>query len=329
MPKISVIVPVYNTEQYLHRCIDSILAQTYWDFELLLVDDGSTDASGVICDEYAEKDSRIKVFHQVNQGQAAARNHALDWVFANSDSEYISFVDSDDWVHPRFLELLYEANQRCGTNISQCGYRETDGTETAPEVFDTAFCITPEEQFVHHYSASVWDKLFLKDCWCEKRFPEGQIYEDLAVCYRILFSEQKLAFVDGVLYYYYINPTSTVHKDWTVAHFARIRAWDAIIEYLTARGNNPVLVNAVYRYCHIAKRQYDEIGKSRKESALTRWKYKTRVKYRVIKRLIKNKNEMISNDIYSYFFSWAFPVMGWLYWTCKGISGKVKNNRKS
>ncbi len=101
-PKISVIVPVYNVEQYLPRCIDSILAQTFTDFELLLIDDGSRDNSGKICDEYAEKDSRIRVFHKENGGVSSARNVGLD----NTCGEYVSFIDSDDWIGPSFLPLI-------------------------------------------------------------------------------------------------------------------------------------------------------------------------------------------------------------------------------
>lgn len=99
-PKISVIVPVYNTEKYLHRCIDSILAQTFTDFELLLIDDGSKDNSGTICDEYAAKDSRVRVFHKENGGVSSARNLGLD----NAKGEWISFVDSDDYTDSYFLE---------------------------------------------------------------------------------------------------------------------------------------------------------------------------------------------------------------------------------
>lgn len=102
MPKISVIVPVYNTEQYLHRCIDSILAQTFTDFELLLIDDGSKDSSGKICDEYAAKDSRVRVFHKENGGVSSARNLGLD----NAQGDWISFVDSDDWIKPNYLECM-------------------------------------------------------------------------------------------------------------------------------------------------------------------------------------------------------------------------------
>ena len=105
---ISVIVPVYKVEKYLSRCIDSILAQTYTDFELILVDDGSPDNCGKICDGYAEKDNRV-VIHQGNGGISAARNAGIDWAFENSDSEWIAFIDSDDWVHPLYLECLYNA----------------------------------------------------------------------------------------------------------------------------------------------------------------------------------------------------------------------------
>lgn len=101
-PKISVIVPVYNAERWLHRCIDSILAQTFTDYELLLIDDGSTDASGAICDEYAQRDTRIRVFHKPNGGVSSARNLGLD----NAQGEWISFVDSDDWVNCNYLDLF-------------------------------------------------------------------------------------------------------------------------------------------------------------------------------------------------------------------------------
>ena len=103
MALISVVVPVYNVEKYIHQCIDSILSQTFTDLELILVDDGSPDRCPQICDRYAEQDQRIHVIHQKNGGLSAARNAGIDWAFANSDSQWITFVDSDDWVHPELL----------------------------------------------------------------------------------------------------------------------------------------------------------------------------------------------------------------------------------
>lgn len=121
MPRISVIVPVYNTEKYLHRCIDSILAQTYTDFELLLIDDGSTDSSGAICDEYALKDSRVRVFHKANGGVSSARNMGLD----NAQGEWITFVDSDDWVKIDYFKLMIRQSD---ADLIMSSFEITDST---------------------------------------------------------------------------------------------------------------------------------------------------------------------------------------------------------
>ena len=120
MPTISVIVPVYKVEKYIHRCVDSILEQTYADFELILVDDGSPDNCGAICDEYATQDSRVVVIHQENGGLSAARNAGIDWAFTNSDSQWISFVDSDDWVHPEYLERLLDVAVSRSADMTFC-----------------------------------------------------------------------------------------------------------------------------------------------------------------------------------------------------------------
>ena len=118
MSKISVIVPVYKVEKYIHKCVDSILAQTFSDFELILVDDGSPDNCGKICDEYSEKDDRVVVLHKENGGLSDARNAGLDWVFEHSDSGWITFSDSDDWLRPTYLEALLNAAD--GKKLSIC-----------------------------------------------------------------------------------------------------------------------------------------------------------------------------------------------------------------
>ena len=112
MPQISVIVPIYKVEQYLERCVDSILNQTFTDFELVLVDDGSPDNCGAICDEYAKKNERIVVIHKENGGLSDARNAGIEWALNNSGSEWITFIDSDDWVHIDYLEYLYNSAKK-------------------------------------------------------------------------------------------------------------------------------------------------------------------------------------------------------------------------
>lgn len=122
MPELSIIVPVYKVEKYLPRCIDSILAQTFGDFELILIDDGSPDGCGRICDEYARKDKRIVVIHQKNMGVSAARNAGLDI----ARGRYIGFVDSDDWIEPQMYEAMMDAIRENGADMAVCGVRYAD-----------------------------------------------------------------------------------------------------------------------------------------------------------------------------------------------------------
>ena len=122
MPLLSVIVPVYNTDRFLGQCIDSILSQTHTDFEVILVDDGSTDNSGKICDQYAERDQRIKVIHQPNQGVSAARNAALDI----AEGEFLGFVDSDDWIDPDMYRVLIKKAEEKNADVVACGMRVND-----------------------------------------------------------------------------------------------------------------------------------------------------------------------------------------------------------
>ena len=178
---ITIIVPVYKVEPYLRRCVDSILAQTFTDFELILVDDGSPDNCGAICDEYAAQDSRIHVIHQENGGLSAARNAGIDWAFANSDSQWLAFVDSDDWVHPNYLAYLYRAVSEDGTKVSACGYREVLDSNEIIETEDYCSRVLLWEEFLlnHGLKATLaWNKLYSKDLFHELRYPDGKLYED-------------------------------------------------------------------------------------------------------------------------------------------------------
>jgi len=123
--QISVIVPVYNSEKYIARCVDSVLSQTFSDLELILMDDGSSDASPAICDAYARQDPRVHVIHQKNAGVCVARNNALDWVFANSNSQWLFFIDNDDWMHPETLERLHKAALEADLHFAISGYELT------------------------------------------------------------------------------------------------------------------------------------------------------------------------------------------------------------
>lgn len=203
MSTLSIIVPIYNAEKYLSDCIDSILSQTFTDFELILVDDGSLDSSPEICDNYAKKDKRIIVIHKENNGASSARNTGLDWFFANSDSKYIGFVDSDDMIHPQMYEFLLRAITETNSQIAIC-----DVTEQLTEEFykEKTFELIPDTEknsgmFNHWNRLAVWDRLWQREIFKEIRFPLGKICEDRAIFVPLHYNK-KMVRVCADLYYY-------------------------------------------------------------------------------------------------------------------------------
>jgi len=156
MPKISVIVPVYNVEKYLAKCIDSILAQTFTDFECILINDGSPDNSPAICDEYAKKDERMKVIHKENGGVSSARNTGLDI----AQGEWITFADSDDWVDENYLELMYSNAIKNNCDLSICGFKSVDEKGNINAVFSIIVPIYKVEKYLDECVQSVLPQSF-------------------------------------------------------------------------------------------------------------------------------------------------------------------------
>lgn len=249
MPQISIIVPVYKVEAYLRRCVDSILCQTFSDFELVLIDDGSPDSSGAICDEYAKNDPRIHVIHKQNQGVAIARNVGLDWVFANSDSRWLTFIDSDDWVHPEYLERLL--NLAVEQGISVCGYVSTAGDEPAIDSAD----LKPEEWsterfFVEHNVNAIvpWAKLYPRACFQNVRYPAGKIAEDEFVTYQLLFQFPTLAVMAAPLYFYFVVPNRASESVSGHLKEDRYEALEQQITFFSEHGFMDARRNVVRRY---------------------------------------------------------------------------------
>ncbi len=244
MAKISVIVPVFKVEAYLCRCIDSILGQTHQDLELILVDDGSPDNCPLICDGYEILDKRVHVIHQENGGLSAARNAALDWVYANSGSQWLTCIDSDDWVHPEFLERLLKAAQDQQVLVSICGYGETHGEEVAvPEESLTVEVWEPAEFYrtKSTNATTAWGKLYHRSCFENLRYPVGKIHEDEFITYQTLFMAEKIAFVPAPLYCYYSNYTSITKKGWTARRLDAWEAYEQQIEFFRQRGDEAMV----------------------------------------------------------------------------------------
>jgi len=212
-PLISIIVPIYNVEPYLPRCIDSILAQTYSNFELILVDDGSPDDCGRICDSYATKDERIRVIHKANGGLSDARNAGLDI----AEGELIGFVDSDDYIHPEMYAVLYKNMTEARADLSLCDYRsisDPDGNifdfDNKVEIYNNTEALAMLFTYYCQVFVLAWNKLYRKEVFENFRYAKGKIHEDEFLTYKILHQSKKIVFTHARLYYYYQSPNSII-----------------------------------------------------------------------------------------------------------------------
>ncbi|KAA8999770.1 glycosyltransferase [Paenibacillus spiritus] len=203
-PEISIIVPCYKVEDYLEKCVESILGQTFANFELILVDDGSPDNCPAICDAYAERDSRIKALHKPNGGLSDARNFGLDIAVGR----YIAFIDSDDWIAPDMLEQLHRAVTEQNADIAVCcHYSEEDGRAERINTFGGDAVLGNVEAVTEiildqRIKSYAWDKLFKRELFDGVRYPVGIDYEDILTVYQLFIKASRVALVDRPLYYY-------------------------------------------------------------------------------------------------------------------------------
>lgn len=215
MSEISVIVPVYKVEKYIKKCVDSILAQSFSDFELWLVDDGSPDKCGKICDEYALLDNRIKVIHKKNGGLSDARNAALDVMIG----KYVLFVDSDDWIAHDTLEIMYNALKRTGARVATGNIVAVyeDGTEKefySPVKEETV--LHGEELLTTLLRPNACNRLYAADIFKDLRYPVGRLYEDVFVYHKILEQIDSMVLTGKNSYYYLIRSGSIMHTEYSI-----------------------------------------------------------------------------------------------------------------
>ena len=206
---ISVIVPVYNVEPYLRKCLDSVINQTYKDMEILIVDDGSTDGSDDICDEY-KTDKRVRVFHTENRGLSCARNVGLD----NAKGDWIGFVDSDDWIEPEMYELLIKGAEETGADIVECGIFTEYKTRTIQyPAIQTTVCETEaiEALIGSKIKNQVWNKIWKAECFADIRFPEGHNSEDISTVYKIV-QKASVTGIKGEYYHWRQRASSITHR---------------------------------------------------------------------------------------------------------------------
>lgn len=237
-PKISVIVPVYNTEKYLRRCIDSILAQTFTDFELLLINDGSRDSSGAICDEYAAKDSRVRVFHKENGGVSSARNVGLD----NAKGEWISFVDSDDWIEAKAYECMLHEVEYKGVQLALCGFNEILRDEIHPIFLPNIQ--HGKDSFIQEYLLCewyvIWNLLVKRELIENEKFRLDEtvrIGEDADLLFKLLLSTSEIIIINKQLYNYdRTNELSALHNMHFYDYENVVKVILNMIEYFKYKG---------------------------------------------------------------------------------------------
>lgn len=324
MAEITVIMPVYRVEAFLREAVDSVLHQTFSDFRLILVEDGSPDGCGRICDEYAARDSRVTVIHQENRGQAAARNRAL----GITDSPWICFVDSDDLIHPQTLELLYRAAGATDVPMSMCNMLES------PELPEH-FCapVEPEIQMVSISDSTLarmldegtypaWvscGKLIRRELVESYLFCPGRVYEDNEAVCRWVAAAGKLAQIHADLYFYRTNPGSTTQREFSLKKLDYLWALESIIHFYGGLGfemtcdrffdRYVVETGTCWRMVHDALKLPREAKKLKKN----------------LRRLIRQEKRSLSTEQFEYLLDAIHPKLIKAYWP---VAGAVRTLRQ-
>lgn len=235
MDLISVIVPVYKVEAYLDKCVQSIVDQTYKNLEIILVDDGTPDRCGAMCDAWAAKDSRIRVIHQANAGSGAARNTALD----AATGDLIAFVDSDDYLTPDMFEHLYGLLAQ-GADVVECGHTDTFDDNAVFGCHDIVRTYTVQEAMAEHISDRmfrqlIWNKLYRREVIGDIRFPVGKKIDDEFFTYRVLSNAKTLVRSEKVCYAYRQQPGSVMHLSFSLPRLQAVDAKCQRLELLKER----------------------------------------------------------------------------------------------
>ncbi|WP_049962657.1 glycosyltransferase [Ruminococcus sp. HUN007] len=240
MSLISVIVPVYKVEKYLDRCIDSIVNQTFKDIEIILIDDGSPDNCSKMCDEWGERDSRIVVIHQENQGLSAARNSGI----RIAKGDYFTFVDSDDWISPTMISDLYEIINKHDADISICNFIRTDRKMNKEDSEDSKELVYSQEEFMKlimringnrciHYA---WGKLYKRKVIdFDEHYPVGMLNEDVEGMFKAVIQSQKIVETNKIGYYYFNNTESISRTKFGINFLSLHEVWNRILSLAESR----------------------------------------------------------------------------------------------
>lgn len=278
MNLISIIIPIYNVEKYLRHCVDSVLNQTYENIEVILVDDGSPDKCGEICDEYAEKDERIRVIHKENGGLSDARNAGL----AIATGEYVAFVDSDDYIEKDMYEKLYEAIRKANADMSICNFKYVG--ENGIDYFDNSDLpikdnvlsgkdILLNELFEPkwHYWVVAWNKLYKRELFNDIHYPIGRIHEDEFVIHEILFKCRKVSCISKMLYNYVQRENSIVNQSYNIKRLDYIDAMLNRLDFFLDHDISKTIINKTIKNCRGEYYKSYQAGLNKEKSSRKRY----------------------------------------------------------
>ena len=289
MPNISVIVPVYNIQMYVSMCLDSILDQVYQDFELIIIDDGSSDQSGPICEQYAQRDSRIRLVHQKNGGLSAARNVGIEL----ATGEYLTFIDGDDIVHPDYLEHLYRGIIQHNADICMCWFRKFDIEPVSDKyTYSVKRVLTGRDACGYigcaqdRVSTTACMKLYKTSLWKDIRYPVGRVHEDEAITHKLLYAAKRITELDEELYFYRTTPNSIMNSPFSVKRYDAITAYYERYQFYLDN-NEPELAEDIKKIADSQMAKYSIICRSMNIYAEVPKEYKISVlrALRIIRKL--------------------------------------------
>jgi glycosyltransferase involved in cell wall biosynthesis len=347
--KISIIVPIYKVEQYLRKCVESILAQTYTNIEIILVNDGSPDNCGKICDEYAKKDNRIKVIHKENGGLSSARNAGLD----TATGDLIGFIDGDDFIDKDMYETLYKLLVENNVDLVECSFKIVKSCKLKPlqtdkindgriEMGDNLFAL--RKLLEHPIRNVAWNKLYKRELFDDLRYPD-KLYEDGFLTYKIFYKLKKYIFIELDKYNYVQREDSIMgqQKNYTIKNLDGLEVQEERYQFLKSRTNNQTILNLLeYHLFHQIMFHYEKIQQFKEQMDADK-KHRKMLKNKIVldyekflsnDRLSKYKNlirfSKLSFTLFDYLFSHYnlyidyLEIIGILKYQIKKIY-KIKN----
>lgn len=293
---ISVIVPIYNVEKYLSHCINSILNQTVKNLEIILVDDGSLDSSGKICDEFSKKDNRIVVIHKENNGLSSARNAGIE--IANGS--YLGFVDSDDWLDENMYEILLKLIKDNSADLSCCKFFKTaNGEEKIPpitnEIIESFNNIEGLNNFytdLYTQTVVAWNKLYKRKLFDNVIYPIGKIHEDEGTTYKLFYKANKITYTNRPLYYYRTTPNSITTSKFNKKRLDILDVYDEKIKFMKNINNDDIYSKTLKWYLFNLINCYFECSNSNDDNQKYLGSIKTKIS-EIYKYYSKSKSKQL------------------------------------